>query len=60
MWLKFQLVGDEPAGYFTSVAKELNLGLLRTNPASGQGRTYTQGLRNYKSSSLTAQPHCIL
>ena len=34
-----QLVGGEPAGYFTSVAMDLNSGLPRTNPASAQGGT---------------------
>ena len=29
---------------FTSVVEDLNLGLPRTNPASGQGATWTQGL----------------
>ena len=33
------LVGDKPVGYFTSVAKDLNSGLPRTNPTSGQGGT---------------------
>ena len=32
-----QLVGDESVGYHTSVAKDLNSGLTRTNPTSGQG-----------------------
>ena len=36
---KFQLVGDKPVGYFTNMAKDLNLGLQRTNPAGSQGRT---------------------
>ena len=34
------LTGRRPTSWpFTSVAEELNLGLLRTTPASGQGRT---------------------
>ena len=37
--VKPQLVGGEPVGNFTSVAKDLNSGLPRTNPASGQGGT---------------------
>ena len=37
--VKPQLVGGEPVGNFTSVAKDLNSGLLRTNTASGQDRT---------------------
>ena len=35
---------NDPVGFFTSVAEDLNLGLMKTNPASGQGRTWTQGL----------------
>ena len=31
-----QLVGGESVGYHTSVAKDLNSGLTRTNPTSGQ------------------------
>ena len=42
---KFQLVGDKPVGYFTNMAKDLNLGLQRTNPAGSQGRTWSWGLR---------------
>ena len=37
--VKPQLVGGEPVGNFTSVAKDLNSGLPRTNTASGQDRT---------------------
>ena len=41
--------GDKPfqllVGSFTSVAKDLNLGLPRTNPASRQGGNRTQSLR---------------
>ena len=29
----------------TSMAEDLNLGLPRTNPAGGQGGTWTQGLQ---------------
>ena len=36
---KSQLLGGESVGYFTSVAEDLNPGLARTNPASGQGGT---------------------
>ena len=43
--VKPQLVGGEPVGNFTSVAKDLNSGLPRTSPASGQGGTWTQGLQ---------------
>ena len=32
-----QVVGGESVGYHTSVAKDLNSGLTRTNPTSGQG-----------------------
>ena len=42
---KSQLLGGESIGYFTSVAEDLNPGLPRTNPASGQGGTWTRGLR---------------
>ena len=38
------LVGGKPIGYFTSLAEDLNLGLPRTNPASGQYRTGTWDL----------------
>lgn len=34
-----KLVGGEQVSYFTSVAEDLNLELLGTNRASGQGRT---------------------
>ena len=34
---KSQLLDVESVGYFTSVAEDLNPGLARTNPASGQG-----------------------
>ena len=40
--VKPQLVGGEPVGftmYFTIVIKDLNAGISRTNPASGQGWT---------------------
>ena len=37
--VKTQLVGGEPVGYFTSVAEDLQSGLQRTNPASGQSGT---------------------
>ena len=43
------------AGYFTSVAEDLNSGLQRTNLASGQGGTWT-----YISSALTARPRALL
>ena len=43
------------AGYFTSVAEDLNSGLQRTNLASGQGGTGT-----YISSALTARPRAQL
>ena len=33
-----------PVGYFSSVAKDLNWGLPRTNSASRQGGNYTQSL----------------
>ena len=41
MWhcYKSQLDGDDPVGFFTSVAEDLNLGLMKTNPASSQGVT---------------------
>ena len=39
MLLESQRVGGEPVGYFTSVAKDLNLGLEGTNSASSQGGT---------------------
>ena len=37
--VRIKLVQGEPIGYFTSMAEDLNLGLQRTNPASGQGGT---------------------
>ena len=43
---------------FTIAAKDLNSGLPRTNPASGQGGTLDSGPPDYKSSALTAHPHC--
>ena len=42
---KSQLVGGEPVSCFTSVVEDLNSGLPWTNPASGQGGTWTRGLR---------------
>ena len=35
----------QPVGYFTSVAEDLNSGLPRTNPASGQSGTQTRDRR---------------
>ena len=44
----------KPDGYlFTSVAEDLNFGLLKTNPASTQG-----GPQGYKSGVLTTRPCC--
>lgn len=44
----------KPDGYlFTSAAKDLSFGLLRTNPASTQG-----GLPDLKSGTLTTRPCC--
>ena len=40
-----QLEGGKPVGYFTSVAEDLNSGLPRTNPASREGGTGTEGLQ---------------
>ena len=40
-----QLARGEPVGYFTSVAEDMNSGLPRTNPSSGQCWTWTRGLR---------------
>ena len=40
-----QLEGGKPVGYFTSMAKDLNSWLPRTNPASRQGGTWTEGHR---------------
>ena len=40
-----QLARGEPVGYFTSVAEDMNSGLPRTNPPSGQCWTWTRGLR---------------
>ena len=39
---------------FTIAAKDMNSGLPRTNPASGQGGTLDSGPLDYKSSALTA------
>ena len=39
------LIKGELVGYFTSVADDLNSGLSRKNPASGQGGTWTRDLR---------------
>ena len=50
--IKSQLVVGEPVGYFTKVVEDLNSGLMRTNPARGQGRT--------RSSASTAWPRCLL
>ena len=40
--LESQLATGKLVGYVTSVAEELISGLPRTNPASGQGRTWTR------------------
>ena len=40
---KSQLLDVESVGYFTSVAEDLNPGLARTNPASGQSGTWNRG-----------------
>lgn len=49
----------KPIGCFISMIKDSTLGLLRRKPASCQGRSLTQGLQLWKSSALTAQPHCL-
>ena len=40
-----QLEGGKPVGYFTSMAEDLNSWLPRTNPASREGGTGTEGLQ---------------
>ena len=40
---KSQLLDVESVVYFTSVAEDLNPGLPWTNPANGQGGTWTRG-----------------
>ena len=42
-----------------TVAKDLNLRLLRTNPASGQGEDWTQGLRITSTAPLPALLCCL-
>ena len=42
---KSQLARGKSVGYFTSMADDLNSGLPWTNPARGQGGTWTRGLR---------------
>ena len=48
---------------FTSVAKDLNSGQLRTNPASGQGRTWNSGpsdrLDYNSGTALTTRPRHV-
>ena len=43
--LESQLVEGETVVYFASMAEDLNSGLPRTNPASGQGGNWRQSLR---------------
>ena len=43
--LESQLVEGETVVYFASMAEDLNSGLPRKNPASGQGGNWSQGLR---------------
>ena len=59
--IKNQLGGRKQDGYFTSVVVDLNSGLPRINPTSGQGGTLliVKDCTNYKSSALTAQPLCL-
>ena len=40
-----QLEGGTPVGYFTSMAEDLNSWLPRTNQASREGGTWTEGLQ---------------
>ena len=56
MVCEFQLVRGEPVGYFTRVAKDFNLGLPRTNPASSLGRNWTQVLE-FTSQALKPLSH---
>ena len=49
----------KPTGCFISVIKDSTLGLLRRKPASCEGGTLPHGLQLWKSSTLTAQPHCL-
>ena len=50
-WLRAQLSGGRPVGYFTSVAEELNSGLQRTNPASGRMESLNPGPPDYKTNT---------
>ena len=46
---------------FTSVvAREFELGTIQNKSSKRSGRDFNSGLRDYKSSALTARPHCLL
>ena len=47
--LESQLVEGETMVCFASMAEDLNSGLPRTNPASGQDGNWSQGLRTTRS-----------
>ena len=46
---------------FTSVvARKFELGTIQNKSSERSGRDFNSGLRDYKSSALTARPHCLL
>ena len=46
---------------FTSVvAREFELGTIQNKSSKRSGRDFNSGLRDYKSSALTARLHCLL
>lgn len=51
---------DQLAINFTSVATELNLGLLRNNFSKQSEQNFNLVPPDYKSGTLTAQPRCLL
>ena len=54
------LPGGWPVGYLHSAVEEFNLGWLRTNPMNDREGDLHPGPPDYKSSTLTTLPLCLL
>ena len=46
--------------FISVVAREFQLGTIQNKSSKRSGRDFNSGLRDYKSSALTARPHCLL
>ena len=46
--------------FISVVAREFELGTIQNKSSKRSGRDFNSGLRDYKSSALTARPHCLL